>query len=166
MTAQYAEGLASNAFEKLPHLNIVGIGRRRRPIKQVAAQQQSPAGSSSTQRQVQQQQLHRLQNQPAFQQQQQQQQQQQRAMGQSLSLAHSSTRHVHGPQCRQGPSVTDPRYFMRSVRRDLDGRETVMAAEVTDFQRIRNAETESDVMEVVANSNRLVKARYPLQYSE
>jgi FtsZ-interacting cell division protein ZipA len=159
--AQRLESISSYAFEQVPHLNIVGVGRRRRPTKQVKApSQQAQVAGPSNQHQTQQQR-----QQTQHQQHPQHHHQAPRPVANHMDprinaqrQAQAQQRHVHGPQ-RQQQAPPQPVYFMRSLRRDLDGRETVMATEVTDFERIRNVEEESDILDVVADSNRLVKGR-------
>ncbi|TKA60910.1 hypothetical protein B0A55_12581 [Friedmanniomyces simplex] len=50
-----------------------------------------------------------------------------------------------------------PKYFMRAERQDLDGRKTVVATEITDLQRLQAVEPTSDILDVVADSNRMLR---------
>ena len=51
-----------------------------------------------------------------------------------------------------------PIYFIRAETKELGGRRTVAATEVADLQRLQALEPTSDILNVVADSNRMLRA--------
>ncbi|KAK0939717.1 hypothetical protein LTR29_008711 [Friedmanniomyces endolithicus] len=58
----------------------------------------------------------------------------------------------------EGTEPQPPIYFIRAETKELGGRRTVAATEVADLQRLQALEPTSDILDVVADSNRMLRA--------
>ncbi|TKA29906.1 hypothetical protein B0A54_15032 [Friedmanniomyces endolithicus] len=68
-----------------------------------------------------------------------------------------STPHRH----QQNPPTNEtqpPIYFIRAETKELGGRKTVAATEVTDLQRLQAVEPTSDILDIVVDSNRMLRS--------